>query len=477
MGQSYFVGEKKIRPGTYQRYENHGANAGSGATAHSVAIPIQATWGPVDEVTVHESVNSVTKTYGTDGTVDAALALLAAGAPKIYCIRLNKASNNTSGTDAAAASLSIKDNSTDVLTVTAKYPGTKPLKVQTRVKIEGVSKEIIVFSGDTKVETFSFNAGTDVDEVANLIAAVSSSAYITAAKAEGASVTTVPILTATELTGGADPSVSTESYSEAFNRLEAYSFTHVALDCTTPAVQALTKTWLERVFEEGGRCIAILGGKNKDTAFTSITAAAAAFNSMQVIYSGIWGYDADGNVVDDYLMAAYVAGAIAGTPSNQSIVRKSVPGISTIVPHTNAEYESAILSGLLLASYSPSGAVWFDSGINTLVSLGADQDEGWKKIRRVTTRFEQHRRIDDALSSLVGNVNCDDDGVALAVQAGQGVLNAMIAEGKLKDGALFYEDPNTPREGDSAWFIDDADDYDSLEKIYTVHRHRFSPNS
>lgn len=475
MGQSYFVGEKKIRPGTYQRYEKHGANAAIGAVEHSVAIPVQASWGPIGEVTEHRSATSVKKAYGTSGTVDAALALLEAGAPKIYCVRLGKAESNTSGTAAEKATLTVQNEGTDVFFVTAKHPGTKVIKVQTRVKTEGASKELIVFDGDTKAETFSFNAGTGADEVANLIAAVADSTYITIEKAEGGSINTVPVLAASALTGGSDPTVTTESYSEAFNRLEAYKFTHVALDCTTPAVQALAKTWVERVFEEGGRCQLVIGGaKNKETAFTAKTTAAAAFNSMQVIYSGIWGYDADGNVIDDYKMAALVAGRIASIPSNQTIVHKTIPGVASIVPHTNAEYESAILAGLLLASVSPNGEVWFDSGINTLITLGENQDEGWKKIRRVTTRFELHKRIDEALSPLVGNVNCDDDGVALAVQTGQGVLNAMIAEGKLKDGAMFFEDPETPREADSAWFIDDAVDNDSLEKIYTAHRHRFT---
>ena len=470
MGQSYFVGERKVRPGTYQRYEKTGANAVAGAVEHSVAIPVQANWGPVGEVTEHRSVSSVKNTYGTAGTVDAAIALLEAGAPKIYVIRMGNADES----EATKATYTLQNEGTDVLFVTAKHPGTKTIKVQTRVKTEGASKEFIVYDGDTKAETFVFNAGSGVDEVANLIAAVADSAYITLAKAEGASVTTVPVVTATALTGGVDPTVTTESYSKAFNRLEAYYFTHVALDCVTQEVQVLAKTWVERVFEEGGRCQLILGGTNNTASFAEITAEGPANNSKQVIYSGIWGYDVNGNIVDGYKMAAYVAGAIASVPSNQTIVHKTVPGIVKIVPHTNAEYEAAIVAGVLLASYSPSGAIWFDSGVNTLTTLGENEDEGWKKIRRVTTRFEQHKRIDDALAPLVGNVNCDDDGVALAVQVGQGVLNAMIAEGKLKAGATFYEDPENPREGDSAWFIVDAVDNDSLEKIYTCHRHRFT---
>ena len=467
MGQFYVAGEIKKRPGSYQRYINRGKNANAGATENSVAIAIQSDWGPLDIVTVHESVTSVKETYGTGGTVDAAIALLEGGAPKVKVIRLNKSANAADGTDAAVASLSLGD----VVKISAKYAGTKAISVATRIKSEGVSKEIVVYSGATKVETFSFAIGADATEAANLVKAVASSAYITA---EVTTEGTVPIQAMTALTGGADPTVTTESYSEAYNKLEPYRPSHAALDCVTTAVQAVLKAWLDRVWEEGNLVRAVLGGTNKDAAFSAMTAASSANNDKKVVYSGIWGKDAEGNIVDGYKMAAYVCGAIAGTPSNQSITHKTVPGIVSIEPHTNAEYEAAIDAGLLLASTSATGAVWFDSGINTLVTPAENEDNGWKKIRRVETRCEMMNRIDAVLAPLIGNVNCDSDGVALAIQYGQGVLNDMIAEGKLKSGASFYEDPENPHAGDSAWFISAADDNDSLEKIYTRHEFRFS---
>ena len=467
MGQYYKVGETKVRPGTYFRYENGGGNNSGGAVAHSVAIPIQAKWGPVDKVTVHESVSSVISTYGSEGTVDAALALFEGGASKVYCIRLDKATSDTSGTAAANATLSLEG-----VTITAKYPGTKEIKVQTRVKVEGVSKEIVVYDGTTKAEAFSFASGDN--EVENLITAVAASSYITAKAGTG---TTVAVKDITALTGGADPTITTESYSEALVKLEVYKFTHIALDCVTTAVQTLVQTWLERVYEEGKLCIAVFGGTNYGADISTLTLASKSFDEKKIVYSGIWGRDTDGNIVDGYRMAALVAGSIASTPSDQSIVHKTVPGIASIEPHTNAEYEEAIESGLLLASYSSAGVVWFDSGVNTLVNLSSNEDKGWKKIRRVTTRFELERRKDEVLSSLVGRINCNPDGVAIAIQFVQGVLNAMISEGKLKAGATVYEDPANPHEGDSLWLVIVAVDNDSLEKIYSKIELRYSENS
>jgi hypothetical protein len=82
-----------------------------------------------------------------------------------------------------------------------------------------------------------------------------------------------------------------------------------------------------------------------------------------------------------------------------------------------------------------------------------------------------------ALDPKVGRVSADTDGVADIVQAGQRVLDAMVGEAKLLAGALFSEDPANPYTGDSAWFIVQADDIDSLEKIYLQYQFRYSQKS
>ena len=105
------------------------------------------------------------------------------------------------------------------------------------------------------------------------------------------------------------------------------------------------------------------------------------------------------------------------------------------------------------------------------------QDDGWKKIRRVKTRFELIHRLDLALEPKVGRVSADSDGVADIVQTGQRTVDAMVAEGKLYSGASFVEDTQNPAVGDSAWFIIQADDIDSLEKIYLQYQFRYSQNA
>lgn len=45
---------------------------------------------------------------------------------------------------------------------------------------------------------------------------------------------------------------------------------------------------------------------------------------------------------------------------------------------TNAQYKEAIQSGMLTFSLNPDGMAQIDYGINTKVTLLADEDEGWK---------------------------------------------------------------------------------------------------
>ena len=53
----------------------------------------------------------------------------------------------------------------------------------------------------------------------------------------------------------------------------------------------------------------------------------------------------------------------------------------------------------------------------------------------------------------------------------------MKNEKKLLDGYTVELDEANPPQGDSAWFVIQADDIDSLEKAYFIYGFRYSPNS
>lgn len=464
-------GEVKIRPGVYQRHTNSGFNAPVSSQDGYCAIPVQATWGPLGKVVRNIVPNDLIKTYGSGTygagyTVPAAAAMFEGGASVVYTYRM--------GTGGAKASKEI----TSGLTATAKYPGTMAVSVAVQEKLgDSTMKKFQVYVGTSMVEQFVF-AADGTAEGANLIAAAADSKYVDVT----GEAATVPVLAVASgaLDGGANPTVTNEDYSKAFAAFEPYWYNTIALDVddTDMSLSLLLSTYLANSYKLGKMGVAVVGEKTT-VEFETRCAHAKAFNDCKVVYLG-GGWISGTEVKDGVMAICYTAGLIAATPSNQGIVHTVINGATELCESlTNAQLEDAILSGMLMVSMSNDGSIWYDSGINTLVTPDeATQDLGWKKIRRVKVRFEMIDRLDRTLAPKVGRVPAGTDGIADIIQAGQRVLDTMANnEGKLQPGALFIEDTGNPATGDSAWFIIQADDNDSLEKIYLHFQFRYSQNS
>ena len=470
MSVYYNEGETKKRPGVFQRYSNAGFDSLGGARDGICAIPVQASWGPLGKVVKNTRVSDLAKNYGAGAyaaghTVPAANAMFDGGASVVYTYRLGTGGTKSSKTLVTG------------LTATAKHPGTMAISVAVQEKLgDSTMKKLQVYVGTALVEEFTFAADGKA-EGANLIAAVAESNYIDVT----GEAATVPVLAVASgaLAGGANPTVTNEDYSKAFAALEPYYYNTIALDVDDD--QSLTLSLLLQAYKENAHKMGKNGyavvGEKVSVAFDTRCAHARSFNDEMVAYLG-GGWFAGKENKDGVLGICYTAGAIASTPSNQGITHAAIKGATDLCEAlTYDQYVQAIESGMLMVSMSPDGSIWYDSGVNTLVVPADDQDDGWKKIRRVKVRHEAFDRLDRALTPKVGRVSADTDGVADIVQTGQRVLDAMVAEGKLHTGATFCEDPEHPYNGDSAWFLVQVDDIDSLEKIYLHYQFRYSQNS
>lgn len=464
-------GEVKNRPGVYQRHTNVGHTKPATATDGICAIPIQAAWGPLGKVLKNNSLSDLKSNYGSgvygEGfTVPAAAAMFDGGASTVYTYRL--------GTGGKQASLTLGDG----LTVTAKYPGTMAISVAVQAKLgDATKKQFLVYVGTTQVEVWEFAADTKA-EGANLIAATANSKYVTVT-GEAATVAALAVASGA-LTGGENPTVTNEDYSKAFAALEVSYYNTIALDVDDDedmTLSLLLQEYLANAYQFGKLGMAVVGEKTS-VAFETRLEHAAHFNDPKVVYLG-GGYTAGKENKDGALAICYTAGVIAKTPSNQGITHAIIGEATDLCETlTFAQYVAAINAGALMLSKSSDGFIWYDSGINTLTKPEAGtQDNGWKKIRRTKTRFELIDRLDRVLNPKVGRISADSDGIADVIQTGQRVLDAMITEGKLLPGATFIEDPANPHEGDSAWFLIQSDDIDSLEMIYLQYQFRYSQNS
>ena len=466
MGAIFRAGEQKIRPGVYRRYENAGGSSVPGAIYGVFAITVHADFGPLNTVSTFEKdqVNELKEMYGTGGTVDAALALFEGGATKVNIYRL--------GSGGKVASAEIAGDSGTLATLETKYPTANKFNYSLKPILgDDTKKQILVYEDAVLLETIDYMVADD--EKANIVEAVNSkSNYLTAKAGEGTGKATTA--TNVALANGEAPSVTTESYSEAFEAFEALKWNYLVVDTVETAVHALVQAYIDRIFENGGLGSCIIG-EPTTVDFATRCEHAKAFNDEKIIYLGSGYEDADGNKVDGYLAIAKQAGIIGSLGSNVSATHTVVPGaVNTLEKLKNSQYETAIESGLLLLSPNEEGQVWFDAAINTLVTPDANQDDGWKKIRRTSTRFEMFDRIDRAVAPLIGQVNCDNIGIGDVIMAAQGVLDAMVREGKLQSGASIVEDAGYRRGPDYAYFVIAADDLDSLEKIYLRYQFRFS---
>lgn len=471
MSVIYNVGETKKRPGIYRRHSNIGLTSLAGGQDGICAIPVKAEWGPLGVVVRNTQSSNLTDTYGTGAydstkyTVPAAEAMFKGGASTVYTYRL--------GTGGKAGELKLGDD----ITITAKYPGAMAISVAVQKKLgDDKTKQFLVYTGSTLVEKFEFAADTQ-NEGENLKAAVASSAYIIAT---GSATTVAELAVASgALAGGENPSVTNVDYSKAFAALESYYYNTIALDIDDDenmTYSKLLKIYFDGAYKLGKLGIAVVGQKST-VAFATRCANAKSFNDEKVVFLG-GGYKAGTENKDGVLSICYTAGVIAATPSNQGITHTTIGEATELCESlTFAQYEEAIDAGMLVLSVASDGSIWYDSGINTLTKLDETQDEGWKKIRRVKVRHEMIDRLDRALAPKVGKVSADSDGIADIVQTAQRVLDSMSNnEGKLQPGASFVEDPSNPYSGDSAWFLIQADDIDSLEKIYMHYQFRYSQN-
>ena len=477
MGVFFSAGEKKTRPGVYQNYENQGTGSTAGAVNGIVAATYRSNWGPVGEVQSigsDEAGNlSVLLGGGSTSTTDVVQEAFTGGAITVLAVRL--------GTGGTNGTLTLKDTTTgtalDAIDLTTKYPGTRALKVTVREKLgDAATKQFIVTEDATVRETIEF-AVSETGEVDALIEAINStSSYFTAAEtASYAGTGKVALLAEQAITVGTDPTVNNEAYSTAFNLLEPFRFNTLCVDTNEVAVHALVSAYIERVYQGGKlECFGVVA-EPTSVELETRESHAKAFNSYNMIYVGGGWKDAQGIRYEGYKAAARFAGMVASTASNASLTHVSISGATELLePLTNNQYESAINSGMIVFSTSADGIVWVESSITTLISPSGEDDEGWKKIKRAKIRKELMARVSDTIDPLIGQINNDTDGQANVISLAKSVCSAMAGEGKILDDFTVELDENNPPEGDSAWFIIQADDIDSLEKAYFTYGFRYS---
>lgn len=470
-GSVFQVGEQRIRPGVYVRVTDVGEPPEAIIPQGTVATLFRASWGPLGEVVTMESAEAIPAMFGSGGTTDVIKENFRGGCRRVLGFRL--------GSGGAKAVNTLQDGaSVNVVKLEALYEGTRgnDFTVTVRDSLADENKrELLIYEKTTLRQTVEFAKGTA--EPQSLVDAIkeSNSPWVTATKiADGSGV--LAETTQSPLTGGEDPTVTGEDYSTGLLAIEAIDWNALSVDTNDVITHAVVQTYIDRVRNEGKRVIGVVGEPTSVEMATRF-ANSRAFNDPAIVYVANGFKGSDGITREGYLAAARVAGMIAGSQITDSLTHAVVRGATEIAGAlTNAEIEQAILSGALVFTMSAQKQVHIEYGINTFITVTADYDAGWKKIRRVKTRDNLIDRIAYTWDPLIGKINNSPDGRATLIAAAQGIINKMVGEGALL-GGTFMEDPNNPPAGDSAWFAAYVDDLDSAEKVYITFGFRFAPDN
>lgn len=358
--------------------------------------------------------------------------------------------------------------------ITAKHPGEMPFSVTIRNRLTDKDrKECIIYTGTTEFEKVYFSAGDN--EAASLVSAFANSKNFTANLEESAKGIMTNV-NQTAFTGGKNPTVATANYSAAFSQAEKYFFNTICVDTEDTAVHALLQAFLDRIYETSQFGIGVVAEKdNKD--LDERMNAAAGFDGENIVYVLNPKVFINEGTLDGYQTAGLIAGLIAATPANQAVTHMVITRyVDLAEPLTNTQIIKAELKGCLVLSKSTEDEVWIDAGINTLINLPDNKDKGWKKIRRVRTRYELLYRANAQSDALVGKVDPDKNGKATIIGKIQGIINAMIKEKKLTAGTV-TESTTYIADADNCYFDLDIIDKDSAEHIYSFYKFRFSTNA
>lgn len=467
MGVFFTLGEKKIRPGVYNRYENSGPPAET--TNNRVATLFGGIWGPVNAVQTLTPEDSIGLLYGNESSDIINLAI-EGGAGRILAVRI--------GSGGVKGSASLKDTAgtpANAITATLKYEGTRALGYIIREMLGDPNyRELVITEDGVILEKVTFPASAD-GEVDALIAAVSVSNYVDLAKVDGYVGTGKLALVASgTFAGGTNPTLTNESYANGLALLETKRWDCIIADTNDVAVHAIMAGFVNRMYLLGRMGFAVVG-EPSTSSFDTRCAHAAAYNDYNVIYVGMGYKNTAGEKIEGWKAAAYIAGLVAGTTSDKGITHAVIPNAKTLIEEvTDAQYQKSIKSGMITFSTSSDDKVWVESGITTLINPSGEDDPGWKKIKRTRIRFEMMMRISDVTEPLVGRVAANDDGRATIIQAAQGVLNDMVSEAKLNSGAVIELVKGSSADPDSAYFNISAYDIDSIDKFYLVYKFRFS---
>lgn len=469
MAGYFMIGEEKVRAGAYFHVGKNGDEPDSGIVNGIVTCLFRSDFGPLGEVQILNKDEGYKEIYGTTGEgVDALKYAFQGGAQTIIACRI--------GTGGTQGKITLQDtDAADALDISTTHPSSKEFSVTIREKLtDSTIKQCIIYSGTTVIKTIDFVAGAG--EVQNLADKLAKDKQFSATIKEGKEDAVLENCSQSAFTPGEDPTTTVSDYSDAAELTEAYETNVVCVDTEDKAVLMLLNAYLNRTYESGNLSLGVFA-ESPETDIDARIETASSLNEAKMVYVLNSKINLYGEYISGFRTAALIAGMVAAVSSKESLTHTVINGATELdETMTNTKIIEALQKGCVVFSLNSARQIWIDKAITTLVTPSSEQDSGWKKIRRVKTRFELMRRCNKRMDGLVGKVDNDTNGRQTIISQLNGVGKDMIAEGKIVSFKASISDQYVA-DGDSCWFVYDVVDKDSAEHIYTFYNFQFSTNA
>lgn len=432
----------KVRPGTYINFVSRRQDTVGISSRGTVIIPLtKHNYGPTGEfITLDCSGPDAAidklgySVYDSDENRQMLLAREAfKKAQKVILYRVN------GGTAAKATS--------DPITATAKYPGTRGNKLSFTVAKNPVAGfDVQVHLDGSKVA--EYEGLTTVEE---LIA--QDCAYITFS-GTGA----LKAVAGTTLTGGADTTVENDEVTAFLDAIEGVKFNTLCFPITDSSLQMAAKTKIKYMRENMGKGVQVV---MPDTESNDYEGVINVTNSVVV----------SGEELTHAEACAWVAAATAGASNVQSNTYVEYEGATAVVDaKSHEEAIAAINSGEFFFSVSEGGAVVVEYDINTLTTFADGKDKTYRKNRviRVFDTFAEALQVNFPPNKY----DNDPDGWEIMEGIGRSLLTKFgpkpDGSGAIKNVDLDndFKVDRTLSEGDETFFNIGLQPVDSSEKLY-----------
>lgn len=368
-----FTTMNKKRPGAYIRFKSEAKPSMGIGERGIVTLPMQLGWA---------SENEIIELYATDITDGSCLKKLGYAGDAIELQPLREALKNSFtvlvyriNKGGVKASATLGD-----LTVVAKHSG-----------IVGNRLSVIVKKNDSKYDVITCLDNNIVDkqtvaDVAGLVA----NDYVTFT---GDKALTENV--GTYLTDGSDGTVTSEAYTDYFEKIKRKKWNVMAfINYTNDAsTNDLAITYIKQLRDSGKKVQAVIkGGSSAD-------------------YEGIigvtQGYRTATEEIPVNSFIAYAAGLTAGAAINKSNTYSVVVGAVEIIdPKTDQEIEKGIENGEFMLSYRQDGAVVIETDINSYHSFTADKNRDFSKNRVIRVLDEINNTIQKVFeNTYIGKVD------------------------------------------------------------------------